>query len=52
MNNRKLLATGLVGTVVTAVCCFTPVLVIGLLTPAEGYEIGRQLPGGFLAQAA
>lgn len=26
--DRKLLAVGLVGTVVTAICCFTPALVI------------------------
>ncbi len=30
MNNRKLLGTGITGTAITAVCCFTPVLVIGL----------------------
>ncbi len=30
MNNRQLLATGAIGTVITAVCCFTSVLVIGL----------------------
>lgn len=28
MNDRKLLRTGIIGTVVTAVCCFTPALVI------------------------
>ncbi len=28
MNDRKLLKTGIVGTVVMAVCCFTPALVI------------------------
>lgn len=28
MNNNKLLATGLIGTVIAALCCFTPVLVI------------------------
>ncbi|WP_051540899.1 mercury resistance system transport protein MerF [Ahrensia sp. 13_GOM-1096m] len=28
MNNNKLLATGIVGTVIAALCCFTPVLVI------------------------
>jgi mercuric ion transport protein len=28
MNNRTLLRTGLIGTVVTALCCFTPILVI------------------------
>ncbi len=30
MNDKRLLKTGLAGTAVTAVCCFTPVLVIGL----------------------
>ena len=30
MARRGLLATGLIGTVVTALCCFTPVLVIVL----------------------
>jgi mercuric ion transport protein len=28
MERRILLRTGIIGTVVTAVCCFTPVLVI------------------------
>ena len=28
MNNRTLLATGIAGTVITAICCFTSVLVI------------------------
>ncbi len=28
MDNRKLLGFGLVGTVVAALCCFTPVLVV------------------------
>jgi len=28
MNNRTLLRTGIVGTVIAAVCCATPVLVI------------------------
>ncbi|MDP1569326.1 MAG: mercury resistance system transport protein MerF [Vicinamibacterales bacterium] len=28
MNNRTLLGTGLVGTAVAALCCFTPVLVV------------------------
>ncbi len=28
MNDRKLLITSLVGTVVAALCCFTPVLVV------------------------
>lgn len=30
MNDRKILATGLTGTVIAAICCFTPVLVIAL----------------------
>ncbi len=28
MNNRKLLGIGIAGTVIAALCCFTPVLVI------------------------
>ena len=28
MNDKKLLQTGIIGTVVLAICCFTPVLVI------------------------
>ena len=28
--NKKLLATGLIGTIVTALCCFTPLLVVTL----------------------
>ena len=28
MDNRKLLKTGVIGTCVTAVCCFTPALVV------------------------
>lgn len=27
-SDRKLLATGLIGTVIAALCCFTPVLVV------------------------
>jgi mercuric ion transport protein len=30
MNDRKLLRTGVVGSVVAAVCCFTPLLVVSL----------------------
>jgi mercuric ion transport protein len=30
MQERKLLRAGIIGTVVTAVCCFTPVLVVTL----------------------
>ncbi len=29
MNDKKLLRTGIVGSVVAALCCFTPILVIG-----------------------
>lgn len=28
MNDKKLLTTGLVGTVIAALCCFTPLLVV------------------------
>lgn len=28
MDNRKLLRTGVIGTVVAALCCFTPLLVV------------------------
>ena len=28
MNDRKLLRTGIIGSVIAAVCCFTPVLVL------------------------
>ena len=28
MNDKKLLKTGLIGTVILALCCFTPVLVV------------------------
>ncbi len=28
MSNRKLLGIGIVGTVVAALCCFTPILVV------------------------
>ncbi|MBI2311458.1 MAG: mercury resistance system transport protein MerF [Betaproteobacteria bacterium] len=30
MDNRKLLKTGIAGSVIAAVCCFTPILVIVL----------------------
>ncbi len=30
MNNNKMLATGLIGTAIAALCCFTPLLVIAL----------------------
>ncbi|MFK8034752.1 MAG: mercury resistance system transport protein MerF [Hyphomicrobiales bacterium] len=28
MNHKKLLTTGIIGTVIAALCCFTPLLVI------------------------
>lgn len=28
MSNNTMLATGLIGTIITALCCFTPILVI------------------------
>ena len=34
MNNRKLLGIGIVGTVIAAICCFTPVL--GILLGVVG----------------
>ena len=41
MNDRTLLRTGIIGTVIVAICCFTPVLVIlfGVvgLSAAVGY---------------
>ncbi len=41
MKNNKLLTTGVVGTVIAALCCFTPVLVVILtgvgLSAAIGY---------------
>lgn len=41
MNNRKMLRFGIIGTVVAALCCFTPVLVVlfGVvgLSAAVGY---------------
>ena len=30
MTDRRLLTIGLAGTIVTAICCFTPILVVGL----------------------
>ena len=30
MNNNKMLATSLIGTVIAALCCFTPLLVMAL----------------------
>ena len=40
MGNRALLKVGIVGTVVAAVCCFTPVLVVLLGTVGLAAAIG------------
>lgn len=48
MTNDRLLATGIVGTIVAALCCFTPVLVVLLgavgLSAAIGYLDDVLLP--------
>ena len=55
MSDKTLLTTGIVGTVLTALCCFTPVLVIlfaGVgLSAAVGYLDVALLPllGIFIA---
>lgn len=36
MSNRRLMRVGVIGTVITAICCFTPVLVI--LLGAVGFS--------------
>lgn len=40
MNDRKLLGVGLVGTVIAALCCFTPVLVVLLTAVGLSAVIG------------
>jgi len=49
MNDRLLLRFGLAGTIVAAICCFTPVLVILLgtvgLAAAVGYLDAVLVPG-------
>jgi mercuric ion transport protein len=40
MNNNKLLITGLIGTSTSALCCFTPILVIFLGTVGLSKIIG------------
>lgn len=40
MNNNKLLATGLIGTAIAALCCFTPILVILLGTVGLSAIVG------------
>ena len=54
MTNNKLLKTGIVGTVVAALCCFTPILVVLLgaigLSAWLGWLDYVQFPalGGFI----
>ena len=49
MNDKKLLNTGIVGTVIAALCCFTPILVVLLgalgLSAALGWLDFVLLPG-------
>ncbi len=40
MINRRLLRTGIIGTVIAAVCCFTPILVILLGTVGLSAMVG------------
>ncbi len=52
MNQNKLLATGIVGTIIAALCCFTPALVILLgaigLSAIVGYHDLVLLPALFV----
>jgi len=58
LNERTLLRAGIIGTAITAVCCFTPVLVLLLagvgLSTAIGWIDWIALPalGIFLAMTA
>ncbi len=49
MNNKRLLFTGIIGTVIAALCCFTPILVILLgvlgMSALVGYLDYVLLPG-------
>lgn len=40
MNNRTLVKTGIIGSVIAALCCFTPVLVVALGTVGLAAWIG------------
>ena len=55
MSNRTILRVGIVGTVITALCCFTPVLVVLLgvvgLSALTGYLDLVLLPALALSQA-
>ena len=39
MTNRRLLRTGLIGTTVAAICCFTPLLVWGFVALGLGAAV-------------
>lgn len=58
MNTRMVLGAGIAGTVITALCCFTPLLVVGMaavgLSALTGYLDWVLLPalGFFLALTA
>jgi mercuric ion transport protein len=41
MNQRLLLAAGIVGTVIAALCCFTPILVVLLAAVGLSAVIGK-----------
>jgi mercuric ion transport protein len=41
MENRKLLTTGIVGMVVSTLCCFAPILVVGLGALGLPAAVGR-----------
>lgn len=49
MNNKRLLSTGIIGTVIAALCCFTPILVLLLgilgMSALVGYLDYVLLPG-------
>ena len=40
MNNNRLLGVGIIGAIVAAICCFTPVLVILLVAIGFGWITG------------
>ncbi len=40
MTNKKLLKTGVIGTVVAALCCFTPILVVTLAAVGLSAAVG------------
>ncbi len=40
MNDKSIVKTGAIGTAVAAICCFTPVLVIGLGAVGLGAWVG------------